>query len=150
MNLDVISYLESKDLVVKPAGSGNVRVLCPFHGEEEGKPGRLYINTEGEKNGLLFCFICNVRGTINKLRKFYGDEPVNLNVDDRANPLMEIAAAYYHDKLFSNLEAYDYLVDKRGLTDVTIVQARIGWADGGLVNHLISKGYTTEQIKESG
>lgn len=150
MNLDVISYLESKDLVVKPAGSGNVRVLCPFHGEEEGKPGRLYINTEGEKNGLLFCFICNVRGTINKLRKFYGDEPVNLDVDDRANPLMEIAAAYYHDKLFSNLEAYDYLVDKRGLTDVTIVQARIGWADGGLVNHLISKGYTTEQIKESG
>lgn len=96
------------------------------------------------------CFVCNVRGTINKLRKFYNDEPINLDVEDRANPLMEEAAAYYHEKLFSNFDAYDYLVDKRGLTDATIVQARVGWADGGLVTYLISKGYTTEQIKESG
>ena len=148
--LDIIEYLESKDIKVKPAGSGNVRILCPFHGEEEGKPGRLYINIEDEaKAGLFFCFVCNTRGNLNKIRQYFGDAPINLEGSDFANPIFEIAAQYYHERLFENPDAYNYLTEKRGLTDETIIQARIGFADGGLVTHLIGKGYLPEVIRES-
>jgi replicative DNA helicase len=148
---DLFEYLSSKGLNPKQAGEGNLRALCPFHGEEEGKPGRLYVqNDDGDKWGLLFCFVCNVRGTINKLRKHFGDALLDLNPNEEANPIVEVAAQYYHDRLFENYEAYLYLEEERGLNEKTIVQARLGYADGNLGLHLLQKGYLPEQIKESG
>ena len=148
---DITEYLSNKGLVVRPAGDGNVRVLCPFHQEPEGKPGRLYIKVdEGDKYGLMTCFVCGVRGSINKLRKFYGDQPLDFTPNETANPIIEIAAQYYHELLFENFEAYNYLNEERGLEDSIIAQARLGWADGNLAAHLFSKGYLPEQIKESG
>ena len=33
--------------------------------------------------------------------------------------------------------------------DETITQARVGWADGGLVHHLLQKGFTAEDIQST-
>lgn len=148
--IDIVEYLESKGLNPKPGGDGNVRCLCPFHGEEVGKPGRLYIQTEeGDRWGLMFCFVCSVRGSLNKLRKFYGDEPISITISETANPIIEVATQYYQERLYENLDSYLYL-DDRGLGDEIIAQARIGYADGKLAAHLITKGYTPEEIKASG
>ena len=148
--LDIFEYLAEKGLNPRQASEGNVRALCPFHGEPEGKPGRLYIKTdEGDTWGLTWCFQCGARGSINKLLKFYGDKPIDFTPLESGNPLIEVAARYYHERLFENFEAYLYLED-RGLEEATIVQARLGYADGGLGAHLLSKGYFPEDIKESG
>ena len=148
--IDIVEYLASKGLNPKQAGEGNVRCLCPFHEEEVGKPGRLYIQTEeGARWGLLFCFVCGVRGSINKLRKFYGDAPIDLTVSESANPIIEVAAQYYQDRLYENFDSYLYLED-RGLEEQTIAQHRIGYADGNLGAHLLSQGYMPEDIKASG
>lgn len=126
-------------------------MLCPFHGEEEGKPGRLYVQAEdGDKYGLFFCHVCTARGTINKIRKHFGDSLLDINPNEEANPIVEVAAQYYHDRLFDNYEPYLYLEEERGLNEKTIVQARLGYADGNLGLHLLQKGYLPEQIKESG
>lgn len=149
---DIREYLESKGCVVHTAGSGNIRMRCPWHGEAPEKPGKLYINVEDEdKWGIWFCFVCNERGNLNKLRQFYGDAPIKLKSHDYDNPLMEIAAAYYHENLLKNNEAYEYLTQERGLTDLIIIQARIGWADGNLAHHLMTEHkIAPEVIKDSG
>ena len=149
--LNIVDYLEKKEAIVKPAGAGNIRTHCFFHGEEETKSGRLYINVEdADKEGLFFCFVCNERGNFNKIRQHFGDEPIKLSSEEFGNPLIEVASQYYHERLFENPEIYNYLTVERGLTPDILIQARVGWADGGLVTHLIGKGYDPEVIKESG
>ena len=95
------------------------------------------------------CFVCGVRGSINKLRKFYGDSTVDFTPLESANPIIEVAAQYYSERLFDNIDQYLYLED-RGLEEATIVQARLGYADGNLGAHLLQRGYTPEEIKETG
>lgn len=95
------------------------------------------------------CFVCGARGSINKLRKFYGDSTVDFTPLESANPIIEVAAQYYSERLFDNIDQYLYLED-RGLEEATIVQARLGYADGNLGAHLLQRGYTPEEIKETG
>jgi len=149
--LDIVEYLEEKGCEVRPAGSGNVRTKCFFHGEEGTNQGRLYINIEDpDKEGLFFCFRCQERGNINKIRQHFGDPAIKTTAVESDNPIYETAAKYYHERLFENPEAYRYLTMERGLTDETIIQARLGCADGGLSNHLLAQGYVPELIKDSG
>lgn len=152
--LDIQEYLESKGCEVKPAGSGNVHTHCFMCGEDTSKPGRLYINVDesDDKEGLWFCFLCNAKGNFNHIRKFFGDAEVELSEDGLGanyDPIIEVATEYYVERLFENIEAYKFLVDERGLHDQTIVSARLGWADGGLANHLL-KTFSPEEVQASG
>lgn len=152
LSIDIEEYLTSKGCEVKRAGSGNIKTRCFFHGEPEGKPGRLYIKAEegDEKFGVYWCHRCNAKGNLNQIRKHFGDEPIEFEFNDGIyNPMYEAAAEYYHQKLFENFDAYMYLED-RGITEEAMTQFRIGWADGGLSTHLLSLGYLPEDIRNSG
>lgn len=49
-----------------------------------------------------------------------------------------------------NPDAYEYLTETRGLTEETIIKAKLGWADGKLNTYLINKGFSPEEIKATG
>lgn len=149
--IDVVEYLKSKDIELKETGSGQGFTQCVFCNEDANKRGRLYFNIDesSEKYGLYHCFLCDTKGGLNSLMRHFGDEPPE-DVTEDIIDIMNDAANYYHERLFENVEAYDYLIYERGLTDETIRRARLGYADGGLLAHLVGLGYELEQIKDSG
>lgn len=148
---DLVSYLESKGLPLK-FSSTQVHTTCFFCDEDPSRPGRLYINidNESDKFGLWFCFLCHQKGGINSLRKHFGDPPISDKPSYRQLHILNAATKYYQDRLAENLDAYTYLTVERGLTDETIEQCALGWADGGLLNHLTNAGYGVDEIRETG
>lgn len=157
MSFDVRGYLESKNLRVKQATGGNVHLACPFCLEDESKRGRLYVQTEGEKAGLFTCFRCDEAGGINKLRAAFGDPPLEDDqldeswVQGRARQkALDKAADYYAENLFNTPKVLEYLKEERGLTEETIRDARIGWADGDLKRQMMIRGVETDALKQVG
>ena len=68
------------------------------------------------------------------------------------------AADYYQGRLSSQGEspssigngARSYLMEARGHREDVLKSMRVGWTDGGLVEHLRQKGYSDADIKASG
>jgi 5S rRNA maturation endonuclease (ribonuclease M5) len=149
--MEIKEYLEEKGCSVRDRGVDHISTHCVFCNEEDTKQGRLYINNDenSDKYGVYFCFLCGSKGGINQLRAHFGDEPLDIDNYVEANPIVDIAAQYYFEKLLENKEAYNYLTKDRGLSDETIVRARLGWADGSLCTHLLQKGFTAEEIQDT-
>ena len=155
--IDVRSYLESKGPRVRQATHGNVHLACPFCLEDESKRGRLYVQTEGESAGLYCCFRCGVKGGINSLRAAFGDPPLEADqaeedwkaAKDRQKAL-SAAADYYAERLFATENVINYLKHDRGLTEETIRDARLGFADGSLKLSMLNQGIDIEALKSVG
>jgi len=153
MDFDVEAYLNEKFPRVKRDGR-EAHVHCPFHGEDSSKRGRLYVNVDPSSDhyGLWDCKRCGETGNINQLRRYFGDPPLG-NKDeeptDAVAEILDIAADYYARKLGDNLDALSWL-KARGLSVETIQRFKIGWADGSLRAHLLTRGYKTHEIIASG
>jgi len=149
--MDLVAYLESKDMRLKRGGNGNVYTHCVFCDEPIDKRGRLYIQVDPDADtyGAWFCHLCNRKGGINALREHFGDEPIGVHTAV-SKSILFTAVRYYQDRLYENITAYQYLADIRGLTDDTIKGSFLGWADGGLLTHLIASGFELEDIKNTG
>lgn len=150
--MDIIAYLDSKGIELKETLGGQAYTHCFFCNEDTNKHGRLYFNVEegSEKYGLYTCFLCQQSGGINSLMRHFGDDPISEDVSDLTSLIMHEASLYYAEKLLENVAAYEYLLHNRGLTDEIIRKARFGWADGGLLQHLLASGYALEAIQETG
>jgi archaellum biogenesis ATPase FlaH len=154
------AYLTSKGLALKQAGNNNVHTACVFCGEDQGKRGRLYINIDptAEPPGLFFCHLCGVRGAMNKLRKHFGDPVVRdddpnakeAEASYRTHDVLQAAAAYYHELLSERDDVLRWLRDERGLSIETIIKHQIGWADGSLRQHLLTKDFTITEMMKTG
>ncbi len=150
--MDIDRYLESKGLELHLAPNMNVRTLCFFH-EEEGKAseGRLYIKVDpdAEVPGLFFCHVCEESGSLNKIRRFFGD---SLDSDSataaRKIPILNAAARYYHDNL--DTDAVSYLTQERGLSPETIMKFQLGLSDGSLFDFLLLQDFKAEDIFATG
>ena len=64
--------------------------------------------------------------------------------------IFEEAASYYQGLLFNTPNAIGYQKKVRRHTDATLQAFRVGYADGRLYEHLKNKGYSDEQLIESG
>lgn len=124
--------------------------------------GRLYvnINPDADPLGLFKCHRCGESGGLNKLRKHFGD-PMLRDEDevyrkpatnDRSMEIMKLAAEYYHDRLSNDKykHAYQFLRVKRGLEPQTIKAHKLGYSDGTACNMLVNRGYSHEELIESG
>lgn len=149
--MELVSYLESKGCTIRQGGSGNIYTHCWICGEDESKRGRLYIQTDSQSEmyGAYWCHLCHAKGGLNAIRRHFGDEPLDLE-GGSSNPIMRAAADYYADRLFENAAAYEYLVEERGLSHETIKSLRLGWADGGLLTHLIQCGFDVDDVLAQG
>ncbi|MCP4259127.1 MAG: toprim domain-containing protein [Planctomycetes bacterium] len=66
------------------------------------------------------------------------------------------SAEYYHSHLLTNgpsengrVNGRDYFIKKRGHAENVLNAMKAGWTDGGLVEHLRSKGFKDSEIKAS-
>lgn len=151
---EVLEYLRQKNVEVKTAPGNEVRTACFFHGEEPGKRGRLYINIDpnAEVAGLFFCHVCGERGGLKKIMKHFGDTPPSDKPDRTSNrhEILEAAAEYYHERMLEKPDIYSWLKNERKLTMEVISTHQLGWADGGLLDHLKSLGFKIGEIAEVG
>lgn len=154
MQETVYEYLLSKGLNLKQGDDNNVHTSCWFCNEDEHKRGRLYINVDEDQEplGLFMCHLCGETGAINKIRKHFGD-PVLKDEEENYTPksmLLDDAADFYFDCLADNEDAFGYLRHERGLEVETIQTFRLGYAGGGLIKYLKSKGYALPEMVQSG
>ena len=123
--MSVLEYLHSKGLKTKPAGSSNVHLSCFYCNEGDNKRGRLYVNIDDDAEivGLHMCHLCGTKGSINKIRKFFGD-PIESNfiVSENRLQILSASVSFYKKCLSSKPEIVQYLRKERGLSLETIEQ----------------------------
>jgi DNA primase len=157
-------------VVLRPAGMGRLKGLCPFHGEKTAS-----FNVDVEK-GFFKCFGCGEGGNlfsfIMRAERLSFHEAVEhlarragvvLALDDaerrvlsereRSFDLMERAAEFYEGVLASSegQPAREYL-DRRGIDPQVAARFRLGWAPPGarLVGFLQSAGYSVQEASRLG
>lgn len=149
----VADYLSSKGCIVKQSGATQFHTHCFYCGEESNERGRLYFQDDStvEPPGLFTCFLCGERGAYNKLRKHFKDKPIDSDETDFSQSklqLLEAANTFFQENL--SAEAIDYLLDERGLTAEVMDAHRFGFDPGGLFTFLKSKGFSKDQMMDSG
>lgn len=140
--------------------------FCPFH--EETKPS---FSVEPGKQ-FFRCFGCGVGGDVIRFLQLkqglsfpealrtlaervgitVAELPAELAAEierQRAKTdMLQEAAEYYHAALTDEIK--EYLIKKRGFKEETISEFRLGYAEGGLREHLESKDYPAELCRETG
>ena len=167
--LDVVgAYLK-----LEKAGS-NFRARCPFHNE---KTPSFFVSPE---RGTYKCFGCGAGGDIfSFVEQFEGvdfkgalkilaekagielkrEDPKKIENRNRIYEILEEATLFFENN-FKNKQsassaekmAWEYLL-RRGLTEQTIKQFRVGFAEDGwrhLFDFLTGKGYDAFEIKKAG
>ncbi len=163
-----IEEIISQHVSLKRAGS-NLVGCCPFHSE---KTPSFTVFTNRDN---FYCFGCGAGGDVITFvmkmqnvdyitaveylagraglqmpeNSFYNDKKIDR---ERFFAMNKCAARFFYDSLVSekNKDALEYIT-KRGLTPSTIKRFGIGYADedwDSLTGHLLSQGYTKEEIKE--
>ncbi|MDQ5957389.1 MAG: primase [Patescibacteria group bacterium] len=160
-----ISIVDVVSQYVRLEKSGKqYKARCPFHNE---KTPSFYISPT---RNTYHCFGCGVGGDIFKflesiehiefkeaLKILAERAGVSLeynkdNVDNKLIDILREASLFYQINLKESLEAKKYLHD-RGLIDNTISEFEIGYVKNDwrtLFIHLSSKGYSLEDIVDSG
>jgi len=146
-------------------GQGN-KALCPFHNE---KTPSFHVNPKGQ---YFKCFGCGVGGDVFKfiemqqgisfmealhhlaaragvaMDEINPDYLFQIKESRHVEEVLSEAAEFYHSSLTN--EAREYL-HNRGLTDETIDRFKIGYARGGLLDHLTrTKNFPIETCLRSG
>lgn len=140
------------------------KARCPFHNE---KSPSFYVSTE---RNSYHCFGCNASGDIfkflEKIENIEFKDALKIladragvvldykreNVDDSVVEILRETSLFFEINLKESIEAKKYL-HERGLTDEIIKEFNIGFAKNewrDLFIYLNSKGYTLEQLVESG
>lgn len=167
--LDIVDVI-SEYVPLKQAGV-NFKACCPFHEE---KTPSFMVNREKQ---FFHCFGCNESGDvftfIQKMENIEFPEALKILANKAGvelpeyNPRMsnlktrlidmQLAAARWFFAQLKNSEAgktaYNYLKEKRGLTDETITEWKLGYALDSWENlskYLLSKKFTREEIIQGG
>ncbi len=145
---------------------GSYKAKCPFHNE---KSASFFVSPD---RGGYYCFGCNAKGDIfTFVEQFEGLDfrgalkvlaekagvqlTNNKKADgerDRLFQVMETATQYFEAQLKVSKEASAY-VKKRGITDTTRSEFRIGWAPEGWSNlhmFLKKKGFDDAILEKAG
>lgn len=145
----------------------NYRALCPFHKE---KTPSFYVSPTRQ---IWHCFGCgaggDVVGFVMKMENLEFKEALKLLADkagvkltfespeivskkQRLKEIHKLATEYYHQNLLNNEEVLSYLKE-RGLNIETIKEFKLGFALDewrALVSFLVKKGFSAEEIVQSG
>lgn len=153
---DVLGYLQSKGLNLKPVGASEVHMACFFCGEDPNSRGRLYVNVDpmADVPGLFKCHLCEQAGNLITLKKHFGDSATQSDVDHHTRfEIFQAAALHYHHNLADYEEAFQYLRGpERGLTVETLAQYKIGYAgqEAPLYKHLRDLKFNKSDIVSTG
>jgi len=126
------------EIVREHTGDGSeIRCRCPHCGETEG---HLYVNAD---TGAAFCQRCKWSGGLGLL---CGDAPKELPAEEvERERILDAAVAFYHSGLFATQAttcaqaALRYLTEERAVPLEIVKRFRVGWAEGGLMRHLLNE-----------
>lgn len=128
--VDWLSYLSGKGFRGRHATGAEVAFPCFFDCNEpsDSRKRKLYINTD---EGLYSCKVCGAEGNGKQLMAAFGDEPEKeAPPTGRRSVALEAAVALGEKMLGNNDDALMYLLgQRRGLSEETIIDRRLGWAD---------------------
>ncbi len=168
--LDVAEVLGDY-IQLKPAGTGSLKALCPFHTE---RTPSFHVSRERQswhcfgcdKGGDIFSFVMEMDGltfpeALRLLGKKAGVEipeyrpSPQSNIRDRLIEMHDIAASFYTSTLWSSeygktAKAY---IEHRGIDEALATKFRLGAAPDAwdvLTGHLMKKGFTEKEIIEGG
>ena len=141
--------------------------ICPFHAD---RAGTLSLDPV---EGIYHCTFCGAHGDLFALvqaqRSWTHQEAVQWVANETGIDLqdllakrpdadlqaacrraMELATSFYEQYLWSAAGegARAYLAN-RGFSDAAIRQFRLGWAEGGLVDHLLDQGLPAEVLRQA-
>ncbi|WP_018111230.1 DNA primase [Thermus igniterrae] len=155
----------SRHVVLKPAGRGRWKGLCPFHQE---KTPSFYVD---EEKGLFHCFGCKAggdlfafvermegldfAGALERLAEEAGVELPKRGGFQRRRELLDVlqlAQTYFQEGLRASLEAQAYL-RARGLSEASVARFGLGYAPArgeGLVAFLTQHGVSPEEGLKAG
>ena len=160
-----LAQIVGETVALKPAGRGQLKGLCPFHGE---RTPSFHVHVE---RGFFYCFGCGAKGDVfDYVMRTQGiefrdalqllGERVGIEVrgapagQGRRRDLLEIneaALAWFVGQLPGS-PAADYL-RRRGLTDGTVRDWGLGFApDGwdGLLKHMLTRGVRDDDLLAAG
>ncbi len=165
---DIVDIV-SERVRLKKAGQ-NYTGLCPFHNEKTpsfsvSRQKQIYKCFGCGEGGNVFTFLMKTQKltfdeSVRELAKRAGitipevsesDDNLRIKRDTLEN-INRTAARFFYENLKNNKSAAEYLI-KRGIEPKTMVKFGIGYSlDSwdGLYNHLLSKGFSDNDIKESG
>ncbi|MCS6867416.1 MAG: DNA primase [Thermus sp.] len=155
----------SRYVVLKPAGRGRWKGLCPFHQE---KTPSFYVD---EEKGLFHCFGCKAggdlfafmermegldfAGALERLAEEAGVELPQRGPAQNRRELLEVlklAQAYFLEGLRASPEAQAYL-QARGLSEASVARFGLGYAPpkgDGLLVYLSRHGVSPEEGLKAG
>ncbi len=158
---DLARFISEKTgMAVKPVGRNLDLEECPFCGGHDCfriDPGKQLFN----------CYQCNTGGDVFNFLEHMGYTkaealkevaewagvtlrgPKAPRIVDRRQKVLLEAVSYYQQALWQDGRAA-YLREKRGHPQPTLDHMKVGYADGGLVAHLLKRGYSKEAILETG
>lgn len=164
--IDLVEYIGR--YVQLKQGGRNFKGVCPFHSE---KTPSFMVSAEKQiwhcfgacnEGGDIFSFVMKMEGmSFGEAVKYMADKTgvklsnVSYEKSDEKKKLYsanQLAEDYYHENLFKPIgkKALDYLL-KRGLTEATIKEFKLGYADGSqndLIAELKKHGFTNKDMQD--
>jgi replicative DNA helicase len=149
--VDVLGYLTSKDLHLKRADARNVHTACVFCNEDTSHRGRLYINIDpdAEPAGLYFCHLCQAKGSLASLKRHWGDQVNETELDHQVYAeILAFACDYYTRGLRQQPAVQAYLLGpRRGLAPETIASRQLGYAAMNVTRDLATRTTTVTKAR---
>jgi DNA primase len=149
----------------------NLKGLSPFGNEKTpsfmvSPEKQIWHDFSSGKGGDMFTFIQEVEGLDFKetleilarkagvdLEQFRGKPTGNSKQKERLYQILDISAKFYQAQLKNNLQALEYLLQKRAFSKDTVLKFRLGYSPNtgnALINFLKSKKFTQEEAKAVG
>lgn len=170
--IDIVDLVSEAGVKLRHAGK-NYTGFCPFHDNKKSpafvvwpESGTWRCFGQCNEGGDIFKFVMKREGLDFKdamqklalragveIKEYTRESPQQKEAYENLRKLLEDAIIYYRTHLYNNKNIYNYLKEKRGLTESTIETFGLGYAPAGYENfrnHFIAKGYSEQDLIDSG
>lgn len=170
--IDIVDLVSEAGVKLRHAGK-NYTGFCPFHDNKKTPAFVVWPETgtwrcfgQCNEGGDIFKFVMKREGIDFKeamqklalragveIKEYTRETPEQKEAYENLRKILEDAIIYYRSHLFNNKNIFNYLKDKRGLTESTIETFGLGYAPAGYDNflkHFSAKGYSEQDLVNSG
>ncbi|MBL8097853.1 MAG: DNA primase [Anaerolineales bacterium] len=170
--IDIVDLVSEAGVKLRHAGK-NYTGFCPFHDNKKTPAFVVWPETgtwrcfgQCNEGGDIFKFVMKREGIDFKeamqklalragveIKEYTRETPEQKEAYENLRKLLEDSIIYYRTHLFNNKNIFNYLKDKRGLTESTIETFGLGYAPAGYDNflkHFSAKGYSEQDLINSG
>jgi DNA primase len=170
--IDIVDLVSETGVKLRHAGK-NYTGFCPFHDNKKTPAFVVWPETgtwrcfgQCNEGGDIFKFVMKREGIDFKeamqklalragveIKEYTRETPEQKEAYENLRKLLEDSIIYYRSHLFNNKNIFNYLKDKRGLTESTIETFGLGYAPAGYDNflkHFSAKGYSEQDLINSG